>query len=231
MLGNGRGFFFFFKKKYMAQYRFNDLSPRLPSRHALPQLFSIPWPFPSHPSQSIAKARPPTTHSTTRTVGHFSGRGLGGQSATPATGEDAHDAEADVEEHQGIGDERTHAAHAADGTEHAAAAVGAPGHGGTGEGIAAEGVHGGGDADEAGQDEGQETVAQHAAAAEEGEGGGGVVVLVVMHLHAGGVVRGGHGGGGGVEEGVGHEAEDEVEGDGADGGETVDVAEVDFAGL
>lgn len=55
-------------------------------------------------------------------------------------------------------------------------------------------------------------------------GHGGFVVRVVV----GGV--GGVGGAHGSVEGGGHEAEDEVEGDGAENGDTVDVAVEDLAG-
>lgn len=52
-----------------------------------------------------------------------------------------------------------------------------------------------------------------------------LVFVMVAHAH-----HAGRRDGGGVDERIGHEGEDVMEGDGADGGEAVDVAEVEFSG-
>ena len=102
--------------------------------------------------------------------GHGNGaRGDFLESTDAATGEDAHDAEADVEEGERVGDEGAHAPHAADGAEHAGRAVGAPDDGETGEHVARQSVHREEDADERGEHQGQQTVSQHRGRAREGQ--------------------------------------------------------------
>lgn len=156
------------------------------------------------------------------------------QPTRPFTRKDAHDAEADVKEAERVRDQPAHAAHAADGAEHFAAAVRAPADGEGADDVAGGGVHGQDDADEARQDEREEAVAQDAGAAGERQRAArqGVHAVVVRRLLR--CVRRGRGRvaaafGGEVVGGGRHEGEDCVEGEGADEGEAVDVAEVDLA--
>lgn len=84
----------------------------------------------------------------------------GGQRpATSPAAEDAHDAEANVEQSQRVCDETPHARHATDSAEHAAGAICAPDDGGAGQEDADGCVHGEDDADKAGGDERQQAVA------------------------------------------------------------------------
>lgn len=92
-----------------------------------------------------------------------------GQRSAPPAAKHAHDAEADVEQGEGIRDEAAHALHAPDGAEHAARAVRAPHDGGGGHDDAKGRVHGHDDADQARRDEGEEAVAQHGGGARKGE--------------------------------------------------------------
>lgn len=91
------------------------------------------------------------------------------QRPTPPRRENPHNAKNDIEQRQRIRDQTTHTAHAGDSTEHAGRAIRAPADGGRGEKIPEQGIHGEQDAQETGQDERQEAVAQDAGGAREGE--------------------------------------------------------------
>lgn len=151
------------------------------------------------------------------------------------TGENAHDAKADVEERQGIRNETPHTLHPAHGTEDARGAVRAPHDGGRGHDDAQGRVHGHDDAEQAGDGQGQQAVAQDGGAAEVGQGRGQLVGLVAVGRGRLARLVGAVGGGlrvvgaaVAVLEGR-HERDDEVQRYRAQRREAVDVAEVQVA--
>lgn len=156
------------------------------------------------------------------------------QATSAPAREDAHDAEADVEQRQRVGDEGAHAPHAADGAEHAGRAVRAPHDGEAREYIARQGVHREEDAHERGQHQRQQTVAEHRGGAREGQVRGRGLVLAVGVARGRGcrvvvvrrvrVVVG-------VERWWRHQRQNYVEGGAPEYGEAVDVTEVYLAGL
>lgn len=157
------------------------------------------------------------------------------QSPTPPGRENAHNPKHNIEQRQRIRHQPAHPTHPSHSAEHPGRAIRAPPDSRGGQEVPEHGIHGDQDADETGEDKRKETVAQYAGRAWKGKGcgevandgavgHGGFVVRVVV----GGV--GGVGGSHGSVEGGGHETEDEVEGDSAEDGDTVDVAVEDLAG-
>lgn len=156
------------------------------------------------------------------------------QSARTPRGKDTHDAEDNIEQSQRIRHQAPHATHARHGAEHPRRAIGAPSNSSRSQEIPEHRVHGEKDANETGQHQRQETVAQDASRAWESKCGG-EVAGGRRARHGGLVMRvvvGGIGGvwcGGGIE-GRRHEAEDKMQGNSAENSDTIDVAVEDLAG-
>lgn len=165
---------------------------------------------------------------------HSNSTGRCCQRARTPRGEDTHDAEDNIEQSQRIRHQTPHATHARDSTEHPRGAICAPTNSSRGQEIPKHGVHGEENANETGQHQRQEAVPQDASRAWECKGGGEVTGGRGAR-HGGLVVRVVVGRVSGVWCGSGiecrrHEAEDEMQRNGAEHSDAIDVAIEDLAG-